>query len=362
MDLWPPCLFTSNAKELEMFVFAHSWIFLLAPLPLLIWFLVPPRRIQRPVLRVPFLYRVQQSLDEQSKFTRARQRTVPLTIKMVVYLLLITSLARPQWLDPPVSRELPSRDLLLLVDLSGSMEQKDFTNSVGEQVDRLTAVKEVLGDFLLKRDGDRVGLVVFGNGAFLQAPFTTDLQLCHQLLEETEVRMAGPKTALGDAIGLGVHLFDQSEAPAKTIIALTDGNDTASQVPPVEAAKVARDRDITIYTVAMGDPETVGEEKLDVDSLKQVAAETQGEFFLALNHSELQNIYTKLDEIETREVKVESYRPRIDLFYWPLLAAFLISLLDRAIQLWRSRRHVFEPAEDVRLHVSPVNFDLEVKS
>ena len=130
-------------------------------------------------------------------------------------------------------------------------------------VDRLTAVREVLGEFLTEREGDRVGLVVFGNSPFLLAPFTTDLELSRQLLEETAVGMAGPRTAFGDAIGLGIRIFEDSTAPAKTMIVLTDGNDTSSSLPPAEAAKVARDREITIYTVAMGDPETVGEEKLD---------------------------------------------------------------------------------------------------
>ena len=130
-------------------------------------------------------------------------------------------------------------------------------------VNRLTAVKEVMGDFLACREGDRVGLVVFGNSPFLQVPFTTDLTLCRQLLDETDVGMAGPRTALGDAIGLGIRLFDNSDVPTKTIIALTDGNDTASSVPPVEASRIARDRDITIHTIAVGDPTTVGEEEID---------------------------------------------------------------------------------------------------
>ena len=141
----------------------------------------------------------------------------------------------------------------------------------GDKVDRLTAVKEVLGEFLIRREGDRVGLVVFGDAPFLQVPFTTDLNLARQLLGETEIGMAGPRTAFGDAIGLGVHLFQKSDAPAKTIIALTDGNDTKSQVPPVEAARVAKEEGIRIHTVAIGDPTSVGEEKLDEDALRAVA-------------------------------------------------------------------------------------------
>ena len=212
---------------------------------------------------------------------------------------MLTALARPQWLEPPVTREVPTRNLLLLVDLSGSMRQEDFTNAAGAKVDRLSAVKEVLGAFLVRCEGDRVGLVVFGDAPFLQAPFSTDLSLSRRLLDETAIGMAGPCTAFGDAVGLGVTLFDQSDAPAKTIIALTDGNDTASQVPPVEAARVARQRDIRIHTVAIGDPTTMGEEKLDADTLRAVAQTSGGSYFFAADRQQLAGIYDELDQIET---------------------------------------------------------------
>src|SRR5262249_14305415 len=147
------------------------------------------------------------------------------------------ALARPQWLEPPVTRTLPSRDLMLAVDLSGSMETKDFTAPDGKKVDRLTAVKAVLDDFLSRRKGDRVGLIVSGSAAFVQAPFTDDLDVCRELLSETSVRMAGPKTALGDAIGLAITRFEKSNTPQRVLIALTDGNDTGSRVPPERAAE-----------------------------------------------------------------------------------------------------------------------------
>ncbi len=223
----------------------------------------------------------------------------------LVWVLLVVALARPQWLEPAITKNLPTRDLLLLVDLSGSMQQEDFTNAAGETVDRLTAVKEVLGDFLSRREGDRVGLVVFGDAPFLQAPFSTDLDLSRQLLDETAIGMAGPRTAFGDAIGLGISLFDGSDAPARTIIALTDGNDTKSQVPPVEAARVAENRGIRIHTVAIGDPLTVGEEKLDEETLREVARTGGGSYFFAADREQLAGIYDELDRIETRDVKVD---------------------------------------------------------
>jgi Ca-activated chloride channel family protein len=221
-------------------------------------------------------------------------------------------------------------------------------------------VKEVLGDFLTRRQGDRVGLVVFGDAPFLQAPFSTDLQLSRQLLDETAIGMAGPRTAFGDAIGLGVTLFDQSNAPARTIIALTDGNDTASQVPPVEAARVAKQRDIRIHTVAIGDPTTVGEEKLDVDTLRTVAQTSGGSYFFAADRQQLAGIYDELDRIETRLVKVVSHRPRRDLFYWPLLAALLLSAGGKAFGLLRRSRATPAVRALATVRVDPLTGRLEV--
>jgi Ca-activated chloride channel family protein len=263
-----------------MMTFAYLWIFLLLPLPWLLRVVLPPRRQSQVAVRVPFGYRLRQVVASRSTSERVKRGPLRWLMPYLIWLLLLTSLARPQWIEPPVTKNLPTRDLLLLVDLSGSMSQEDFTNAAGKKVDRLTAVKEVVGDFLQRREGDRVGLVVFGDAPFPQALFSTDLNLSRRLLEETAIGMAGPRTAFGDAIGLGVGLFDQSDAPSKTVIALTDGNDTRSQVPPVEAARVAAQRGIRIHTVAIGDPQTVGEEKLDEAALREVAEAAGGQVLL----------------------------------------------------------------------------------
>lgn len=313
-----------------MLIFAYPWLLALIPLPWLVRILLPPRRPEHTAIRVPFGDRLQETAVVGSRVQRVAGNTGALIFKSLLWLLLLCALARPQWLEPAVTREVPTRDLLLLVDLSTSMNQEDFTNAAGEKVDRLRAVKEVLGDFLSKRQGDRVGLVVFGEAPFLQAPFTTDLDLSRQLLDESAIGMAGPRTAFGDAIGLGVNLFEKSDAPAKTIIALTDGNDTASQVPPVEAARVARQNDIRIHTVAIGDPTTVGEEKLDEETLRNVAQTTGGSYFFGADRQQLAEIYRELDTIETRKVETISHRPRRDIYYWPLLLALVLSLGEKA--------------------------------
>jgi Ca-activated chloride channel homolog len=340
-----------------MLTFAHGWVWWLAPLPILAWWLLPPRSLDRPALRVPFMERLRASGGVIATRSSRRFGAGGL-LRVMLWMAVLAALARPQWLEPAIEKRVPTRDLLLLVDLSASMEQADFTDTEGKVVDRLSAAKDVLGDFLLRRDGDRVGLVVFGSAPFVQAPFTSDLALCHTLLEETAVGMAGPRTALGDAIGLGIQLFDGSDAPAKTIIALTDGNDTASAVPPVEAARIARDRGITIHTVAMGDPTTIGEDKLDTETLDAVAKSTGGQSFLALDRRQLAGIYARLDEIETREIRMVSYRPRRDLYYWPLGFALVVSL---AFSLLGSRRPAVASGTtaNARLRVNPRTFELE---
>ncbi|MBK1828002.1 VWA domain-containing protein [Haloferula rosea] len=337
--------------------FALPWLLLLVPVPFLVHWLVPPAVRRRPALKVPFMSRVSGSIPGGGDGTKHRvgMKWLP----MLLWVLLVVAMARPQRVDPPIERSLPTRDLLLLIDLSTSMTKEDFTNAAGQPVDRLVAVKEVVGEFLAKRDGDRVGLVVFGSSAFLQVPFTTDLDLSRQLLGEAAIGMAGPRTALGDAIGLGIHLFEDSQMEVQTIIALTDGNDTESKVPPVEASRIARDRGITIHAVAVGDPETVGEEKLDEATLKEVASTSGGTYSLAMNRDELEQIYTKLDEVETTEVEVVRDYPRSDLFFWPLGLAVGMAGLAAAIRSGRRRRHDGREKEH-RMRVNARTFDLEV--
>ncbi|MDA9856488.1 VWA domain-containing protein [Rubripirellula sp.] len=341
-----------------MISFAYPWMFLLLPCPWILRVLLPPMRRQIVSVRVPFGSRVVESRKGGGGVpNRHHFRWL---VPALIWLMCLVALARPQKIEPPVTKDLPTRDLLLLVDLSGSMQHEDFTDRQGNTVDRLTAVKEVVGDFLIRRKGDRVGLVVFGDAPYLQAPFSTDLDLSRQLLEQCAVGMAGPRTAFGDAIGLGVNLFANSDSPAKTIIALTDGNDTKSQVPPVEASRVASQRGIRIHTVAVGDPTTVGEEKLDVELLKEVASTADGSYFYAANRDELEGIYEQLDKLETRQFKTISHRPRHDLYKWMLLLALIISVTEKAwVAISRTRACAAVAVPD-RVRVNAATGKLEV--
>jgi Ca-activated chloride channel family protein len=308
-----------------VYTLSYPWLLLLVFLPPVLRGLLPAYREPRQALAVPWFQRMADLLEQKPSKGAVVTRSgwLELLFLWLLWAILVVGIARPQYLEPPLSQVVSTRDLMLLVDLSGSMETEDFTNARGETVDRLRAVKEVLDAFLTRREGDRVGLIVFGNAAFTQVPFTQDLEASRILLEETRVRMAGPRTAFGDAIGLGITLFEQSEVEERVIIALTDGNDTGSRVPPAEAARIANDNGITIHVIGVGDPAAIGEEQLDEAVLQGVASTTGGRYFHAADRDQLQEIYAELDRIDTREVETATYRPRIDLFYWPL-AVFLV--------------------------------------
>jgi Ca-activated chloride channel family protein len=322
-----------------MFTLAYPWLLLVLPLPALVWWLTPSHREPRQGLVVPFLSR----LAEQSGQRPAEGAVIMRGgwVRRIALLILwgctVLALARPQIIEPPITKNVPVRDLLLAVDLSGSMETKDFKDASGKTVDRLTAVKEVLDDFLARRKGDRVGLIFFGSAPFVQAPFTEDLKVCRELLDEAQVRMAGPQTAFGDALGLALTVFQRSTVKQRILIALTDGNDTASSVPPAKAAEIARDEGVIIHTVAVGDPRAAGEDALDEEALKQVAFTTGGLYSHASDRGELEAIYKKLDELETHQAQTVSHRPRRDVYWWPLTVGLLASILQHVWQLLVSR-------------------------
>ena len=311
-----------------MLTLAQPWLLVILPVPLLVWWLVPAYRESRAALQTSFLGRLARLTGRKplpGAVERPQSRGTTLVI-MAVWLCLVMALARPQRFEEAIVQNKPARDMLLAVDLSGSMDTVDMKDAGGQPIDRLAAVKQVLSEFLAKREGDRVGLIFFGNAPFVQAPFTDDLEACRQLLDEAQVRMAGPRTMLGDAIGKSIQVFDESQLDEKVLILLTDGNDTGSLVPPVKAAELARDKGIVIHTIAMGDPTTTGEEKFDEETLKAVAAATKGRYFQASNRRELEDVYAELDRITTRKVETISHRPVTDLFHWPLAAALLLSL------------------------------------
>jgi len=326
-----------------MLVWSYIWVFALLPLPLLVRRFAPVYREARQAVRVPFFERLLRLTGgaPDSDVTVGRRSVLRWLLLGLAWVLVLAALARPVWLGEPLVRELPMRDLLIAVDLSGSMETEDFLDESGAALDRLGAARRVLGDFLARRDGDRVGLVFFGSAAFVQAPFTEDLDLVRDLLDEAAPRMLGPRTMLGDAMGLAITLFERSELTQRVLIVLTDGNDTGSLVPPVRAAEIARDSEVVVHTVAMGDPANAGEQGLDEETLKSVARITGGGYFRAMDRAELEAVYQRLDSLNPRAVESLSYRPESELYHWPLAAILLLSVgvfAMRQLLSWRRQR------------------------
>lgn len=323
-----------------MLTFELPWAFVLLPVPLLVYWLSPEFRDHGDAVRAPFLMRLVILSGRAPTYGAVvlRKGWLQRIAIMLGWILLVIALARPTWVDEPIVQEVAARDMLLVVDLSGSMSVEDFTDNAGQKISRLDAVKQVLREFIERRKTDRLGLAIFGSAAFPQAPFTEDHETVIKLLNELQPEMAGPKTMIGDAVGLAVRLFEASEKKNRVTILLTDGNDSGSQMPVGRAAKIAAEQGIQIHTVAMGNPATVGEDALDLDTLKKVSETTGGRFFLALESAELDTIYAELDRIEPEAVEIISYRPKRALFYYPLAAWMLLNLVLIAFMLLSAER------------------------
>lgn len=311
-----------------MLEFAYPWAFALLAAPFVVWAITPAHREQASAVRFPFFRMIAQVLGEDPDEGSVVRRRIGIQwlFAGLAWLLLVAGLAKPQWVGPPIERVQASRDVMLAVDLSGSMDEHDFKRGDGQRVRRLDAVKEVVGEFISAREGDRIGLIVFGTKAYLQAPFTQDLEVARALLDVSEVNMAGPNTALGDAIGLAIRSFEASQVEKRLLVLLTDGSDTGSRMTPRNAAEVARQRGVTIYTIGVGDPTGRSEDRVDFDALKTVASVAGGRFFEAGDAAALATVYAEIDQLVPREVIVESYRPRESLVHWPAAAVSILGV------------------------------------
>ena len=332
-----------DGSPITMYQFEYPWLFLLLPLPVLLWWLLPPYREESPSVRLPFFGEVASAagLQPAAGAVVPRRNRLQRVLAPFVWTLIVTALARPQFLEAPVEKVQPARDILIALDLSQSMDTRDFPDLSGTLIPRVQAVRDVVSEFVAHRQDDRIGLVVFGDAPYPLAPFTLDHRLVRTLIGGMLPGMAGNSTALGDAIGLGIKLFDGSDAPQKVMVVLTDGNDTASRMPPERAAAIAKERSVIVHTVGIGNPDATGEQKVDLDVLKQVAARTGGQYFFGADQTALASIYATLDRITPRNHKTLSWRPRRELFMWPLGAALVIVLAYQALvacyAAWLSR-------------------------
>ncbi len=323
----------------EQIAFLWPWAFAALPLPLLAYWLLP-RAPQGPgtALRIPFFAAITAAVGDPGG--RRRQGVWALVPALLAWALLVTAAARPQWLGEPVTLPQQGRDLMLAVDLSESMATEDMV--VGNKaVDRLTAVKAVAGDFIERRAGDRLGLILFGSQAYPQAPLTFDRATVRALLFESAIGLAGKATAIGDAIALAVKRLRDTpsgtpgtEGPSdRILILLTDGANTAGTLEPLKAAELAAQAGIRIYTIGVGaEPRrafglAMGGAEIDEPTLEAIAKATGGHFFRARDLGGLQAIYSALDEMEPRVSADQSFRPVRDLFQWPLGLALALSAL-----------------------------------
>lgn len=314
------------------FTLAWPWLLLLAPLPWLLRYLLPASPSSDvQALRVPWFGAV---AGKQAGWMR---RPWLALVAAIIWLLLVLAAGRPQWIGEIESVPVTGRDLLLAVDISGSMDTRDMIlNKVA--VNRLKVVKKVAGEFIQRRHGDRVGLILFGSRAYLQTPLTFDTETTATLLDESEIGLAGRETAIGDAIGLAVKRLRDDAAADRVLVLLTDGANTSGEVQPLQAAEFAARDGLTVYTVGVGADEMLVQDffgsrvvnpsaDLDEDTLRAIAERTGGRYFRARDAVSLEKIYEILDELEPVESDVEIIRPVDELFFWPLGLAYALALL-----------------------------------
>ncbi len=324
-----------------MFEFAWPWSFLFLPLPWLVRVTLRPAEIeQSAALKIPFFYEFESAGGgAQPTYRQARQ----LVFAAAIWCLLVVACAQPQWVGEPIQQNVSGRDLLMAVDLSGSMQERDFLLD-NTPVDRLSATKKVASRFIDRRVGDRIGLVLFGDQAYLQAPLTFDRATVATFLDEAVIGLAGEKTAIGDAIGLAVKRLRKNSSDQRVLILLTDGANTAGTVSPLKAAELAAQEGLKIYTIGIGADEMVirdffGSRRvnpsadLDEKTLMSIAEQTGGHYFRARDTQELENIYGLLDLLEPVEKDQRYYRPKITLFYWPLGLALILTFIFAGIKL-----------------------------
>lgn len=324
-----------------MFEFTWPWLFLLAPLPWLLRLVLPVADSGEAALKVGFLNELEGLAGRRARANLpAWRQQAPFAL---LWLLLLCASARPEWVGEPLPLPASGRDLLVAVDVSGSMDYADMRWE-DQEVSRLTLVKHLLGDFIEDRQGDRVGLILFGSQAYLQAPLTFDRQTVRTWLDEALIGIAGKNTAIGDAIGLAVKRLRQRPADSRVLVLVTDGANTGGEIEPMTAARLAAEEGVKIYPIGIGaDPQQSGviglfglNPGLDLDepTLRAIADLTGGEYFRARDSEELQTIDASLDRLEPVAQQPTLARPAQALYPWPLSAALLLSLLLVLRELW----------------------------
>lgn len=314
-----------------MFEFTYLWIFLLLPLPLLARYFLKTQKRSYTEVWIPLA----QGINKQQ--THIQSSHLSTIIPWLAWLLLLCAVAKPIWFAEPIRLQQESRDMIISLDLSGSMQEIDMPLN-GKKVDRLTLVKNLLNEFIEQRHGDRLGLILFADHAYLQTPLTFDLNTIKQMVSETEIGLVGKYTAIGESIALAIKRFVENKNEQRVLILISDGANTADTLDPIKAAKQAAKNNITIYTIGIGADEMIrkgfwGNQRinpsadLDEKTLTEIATLTGGQYFRARDQQELQKIYQKLNQLELINSDFLEFRPEKNLFFWPLSIAILLLFL-----------------------------------
>lgn len=306
------------------------WVLLALPIPLLMYLLPAKNQNQAAALKMPILIQ-----NASSQGFSAKTKKSPRILFLLIWSLIVLSASQPQWLGEAVNVPTEGREMMIAVDLSGSMQVEDMQIN-GSTVNRLDMLKVLLGEFIERRSGDRLGLILFGDDAYMQTPMTFDRKTVQQMLDEAVLGLVGKQTAIGDAIALAVKRFDAKKQSNRVLLLLTDGQNTAGKITPEQALELAVAKNITIYSVGIGADVMIQDSifgkrrinpssELDEESLQQLASETGGYYFRARDSKDMSEIYQLLDALEPIEQDQQQMRPLTALFYWPLSTALLLS-------------------------------------
>lgn len=343
-------------KEGAMLSLQWPWLLTLLPLPFLVYFFAPKKEHAVSEVYAPSLMMLADSKPNQSQ----RPSVLRIVLAAMAWCLLVIAASRPVFVGEPKSVSNSDRNMMLAVDISQSMLEEDMTFR-SRQINRLQAVKAVLTGFIERRQGDRLGLILFGERAYIQTPLTFDLNTLQQLLDEAVVGLAGKRTAIGDGIGLAVKRLQDLPESNRVLILLTDGQNTAGEVDPLQASKLAAQAGVKVYTVGIGADEMVVQgffgprrvnpsRDLDEVTLTTIAQETGGQYYRARNPQELEEIYDILDTLEEIEVEEQVIRPEKSLFHYPLALSLGLAGLLYLIGLG-----VFQPLTKLRRKISEEN-------
>lgn len=323
-----------------MLEFGYPWLAVLVIMPLLLR--VKRQATTEAALTLPALAR----LASEPSGRKGKYVSLSSVLAMIIWLMLVLAATQPRWLGEPVTLPQQGRDLMLALDLSGSMEIADMQYQ-GQSVNRLDAVKSVVSDFIKRRQGDRIGLILFADAAYQQTPLTFDLVTVQKMLDDSVLRLVGTRTAIGEAIGLAVKRLNTYDSSNKVLILLSDGANTAGNIQPLEALQLAKAAGVRIHTVGVGAEQMVQQsvfgqrvvnpsQDLDERLLTKLAEDTGGRYFRARDLNELNQIYQLIDQLEPIERDSVTYRPQRSLLHWPLAVALLLSFVLAARSInWR---------------------------